>query len=284
MPSFVTGPRRGRPKRCPIDAIRTQFWFNLVSQQSRKNAYQLEKEFHLENFRRGDEWLVRPRRWDRYRDGKMVPGDDLIDRVEAVYPTPAAWFRASFWQAFKSGSLSQEEVNRQLLALDQGIPEIMFKPADSRPTRDRLPVTEEMANKLAARGDLQGLAAAILLIKESEAIASEPLRSVAINIYFRLTYEISTYPPLKEIYPYLFDHLDSQCKSWVFPSANQRLNVMIFWQGYRDQCWPPEAAEKSRELVERLEAKKKTTPEQEAFRKLFEERATTALGKQPGDS
>lgn len=255
MPRLETGPRRGRPARHPIDAIRTQFWFNMVSQFLQKTAYQLEKEFHPENFRRDEAWLVRSRRWDRYREGKMVPKDELIDRVEGVYPGFADWFRAPFWKAFKAGALSQEEVNRLLLTLEPGIPDILFEPADGRPIRVRVPLTDEVADQLVAEGSLQAMAAAMLLVRESEAIASESLRSLAINVYFRLTYEVSqNYPPLREIYPYLFDYLDSQCMSWIFPHANQRLQVLIFWQGYRDECWPAEEAEKSRELCAALRA------------------------------
>lgn len=270
MPRLVTGPRRGRPERHPIDAIRTQFWFNMISQFSKKTAYQLEKEFHPESFRRDEAWLVRSRRWDRYREGKMVPKDDLIDAVERVYPSFAAWFRAPFWDAFKAGPLSQDEVNRLLLALEPGIPNILFKPADGRPNRERLPVTDAVADQLVADGSLQAMAAGILLVKESEAIASEPLRSLAINVYFRLTYEVSrNYQPLREIYPHLFDYLDSQCKSWTFPAANRRLQVLIFWQGYRDRCWPSDAAEQSRLLVARLDSKKPTDPVRIAMEQFF---------------
>lgn len=263
MPRLATGPRRGRPARHPIDVIRTQFWFNLVSQFSQKTAYQLEKEFQPESFRRDEAWLVRSRRWDRYREGKMVPKEELIDRVEGVYPGFADWFRAPFWEAFKAGPLSQEEVNRQLLALEPGIPDLLFKPVDGRPSRERVPVTEAVADQLVADGSLQAMAAAILLVRESEVIASEPLRTLAINVYFRLTYEVSqNYPPLREIYPQLFDYLDSQCMSWTFPHANQRLQVLIFWQGYRDACWPAEAAQRSRELCEQLRAKRPRSPKQ----------------------
>jgi hypothetical protein len=275
MPRLVTGPRRGRPPRNPVDTVRTQFWFNLVSQMAGKTAYQLEKEFHPESFRRDEAWLVRSRRWDRYREGKMVPKDDLIARVEQVYPSAAAWFRAAFWDAFKVGALSQDEVNRHLLTLEPGIPDILFKPVDSQPRRERQPMTEALADQLVADGSLQAMAAAILLVKESEAIASEPLRTLAINVYFRLTYEISrNYPPLREIYPHLFDYLDSQCKSWTFPSANRRLLVLIFWQGYRDRCWPPAAAEASRELVARLDSKKAQDPVQAAFEQFHANRNT----------
>lgn len=286
MPRLVAGPRRGRPARHPIDALRTQFWFNLVSQFAKKTAYQLEKEFQPENFRRDEAWLVRSRRWDRYREGKMVPKDELIDRVEGAYPGFADWFRAPFWEAFKAGALSQEEVNRLLLTLEPepGIPGILFKPADGRPIRVRVPMTDAVADQLVADGSLQAMAAAILLVRESEAIASEPLRSLAIDVYFRLTYEVSqNYPPLREIYPLLFDYLDSQCMSWTFPHANQRLQVLIFWQGYRDACWPTEAAQRSRELCDQLRAKHPLSLEQQAWQAHLERLRAVSCGSDQED-
>lgn len=240
----------------------------MVSQSGSKSAYRLEKELHPESFRRGEAWLVRSRRWDRYREGKMVPKDDLIDRVEGVYPGFADWFRAPFWEAFKAGPLSQDAVSHQLLTLEPNIPGILFKPGDHRPTRERVPVTDAVADRLVAEGSLPAMAAAVLLVRESEAIASEALRTLAVDIYFRLTHAVShNYPPLRDIYPALFDYLDAKCMSWTFPHANQRLQVLVCWQGYRDQCWPVEDAQRSRELCERQSAKRPLTPVQLAWQR-----------------
>lgn len=265
MPTVVTGPRRGRPLKSPADLFRTQVWVNVVCLVSGKTTYALELEFHPESVSRGPAGIRRPRLWDKYKKGRHVVGDTLVERVEETYPGCADWFHHPLWQAFKPQARTQDQANAELLQLGDPVTELMFKPGTPNGRRERQPFNPEQADALAALGTLEALAAAILLVHESEAIASEALRSLALSVYRKLMIEIKDYPPLREIYPTLFDLIDSQFPEWVFPHMNMRLRTLIFWQGYRDACWPEDEAQKSRELCEALEAKKKKTPEQLAW-------------------
>lgn len=89
MPTFMTGSRRGRPPKSPVDLFRTQTWFQAVSLISGKSAYALELEFHPQSVSRGATGIRRPRLWDRYKHGKVVVGADLVARVEVAYPGSA---------------------------------------------------------------------------------------------------------------------------------------------------------------------------------------------------
>jgi hypothetical protein len=42
-------------------------------------------------------------------------------------------------------------------------------------------------------------------------------------------------PETRPFYSELFSLIDLRCKHWAFPSQNQRLDVVIFWQGVQDQ-------------------------------------------------
>lgn len=269
MPSPSTGPRRGRPPKSPVDLFRTQVWFQAVSLIAGKTAFALELEFHPESVSRGASGIRRPRLWDRYRHGKVVVGAALVARVETVYPGTADWFQAPLWQAFKPLARTQDAINAELLQLGDAVSELLFKPA-SVGRRERLPFNQAVADALVAEGTLEALAAAILLVQEAEAIASEPLRSLALSVYRRLMIAIKDYPPLRPIYPLLFDLLDSAFPEWVYPEMNLRMRVLVLWQGYQDACWPAAEAQASRELCAALEARKPKTPEQLAWQAHLE--------------
>lgn len=270
MPRPVTGPRRGRPPKSPVDLFRAQVWFAAVSLISGKSAYALELEFHPKSISRGPTGIRRPRLWDRYKNGKVVVGDDLVARVEAAYPGTADWFHAPLWQAFKPRARTQDAINAELLRLGADVTGLMFKP-EMVGRRERLPFNEAAAAALADLGTLEALAAAMLLVQEAEAIASEPLRSLALSVYRQLMIVIKDYPPLREIYPVLFDLLDSTFPEWIYPQMNLRMRAVVFWQGYRDACWPEVEAQASRELCAALVAKKKKTPEQLAWQAHLEQ-------------
>lgn len=268
MPTDLTGPRRGRPPKHPVDLFRTQVWFRAVSLISGKSAYALELEFHPQSVSRGASGIRRPRLWDRYKHGKVVVGEELVARVEQVYPGSAAWFHARCWQAFKPRGRTQDEINTELLQLGEAITSLMFRP-ETAGRRERLPFNEQTAEALAGSGSLDALAAAMLLVQEAEAIAYEPLRSLALSVYRKLMIVIKDYPPLREIYPILFDLLDSTFPEWIYPQMNLRMRVLVLWQGYRDACWPEAEVQTSRVLCAALEAKKKKTPEQLAWQAHF---------------
>ena len=66
---------RGRHKRTQTDVLRTRVWFIAVSLTSGWSAYKLETRFAPDKTKKVDGKIIRPRRWDRYREGKMVPPD-----------------------------------------------------------------------------------------------------------------------------------------------------------------------------------------------------------------
>lgn len=248
MPTVVTGPRRGRPPKSPIDLFRTQAWFQAVSLAADKTAYALELEFNPQSISRGATGVRRPRLWDRYKQGKVVVGKALVARVDAVYPGTGIWFHARLWQAFKPMPRTQGAINTELLQLGSPVTALMFETGLCVGLPKRRPFNDDVAEVLATMGTLEALAAAILLVQEAETIASEPLRALALGVYRKLMIAIKDYPPLNTIYPVLFDLIDSTFPEWVYPVINQRLRTVISWQAYRDEYWSAAEAQVSREI------------------------------------
>lgn len=272
MPTTPQLPtKRGRPKKSPVDSLRVRVWFEAVRLVSGlPSAYAIEKTLHPESFHREAGWVSRPQRWDRYETGNMVPKSELVAYAESVYPGTADWLYHPLWKALLPHARTQDGLNAELRTLGEEVCALLFRSSLQPGRPDRLPFTEETAGMLSHLGSLEALAAAILLVHESAAIASEPLRALALHAYRTMQPAIAAYPPLRRMYPDLFSYIDVQYPEWVFPSANHRLRTVVFWEGYRDSCWPEDEARKSRELCEAQDAKKKPSAEQQAWQEHFE--------------
>ncbi len=236
----LTPPCRGRPKKSPIAMLKTQVWFQAVSLISGKSAYQLEKYFHPEQVRRGESWVIRPRRWDRYRNGVMEPKDvtgGLIDQVEAVAPSSAYWFRMPLWTAIEIAPLTQEQIDAQLLTLESDVLAVLFMP-ENNVKQKRQPFGDKESQQLIELGSLDALAAAILLVRESETLRSSELRTLALETYRALQRPIAECPPLQTLYGKLFNYLDSAFPDELFIHKNKRMDVVIFTKGYWQGDWP----------------------------------------------
>lgn len=59
--------------------------------------------------------------------------------------------------------------------------------------------------------------------------------------YARLQPIIVSLPEIVPFYEELFYLIDVHCKHWVFLSNNQRMDIVIFWRGFRDDGWKTES-------------------------------------------
>ena len=80
-------------------------------------------------------------------------------------------------------------------------------------------------------GSFDSLVATVLLAVLSEEIASPELREASLRIYLALQALLKEQPETAPFYPQLFSLIDQRCKHWVYLSSNQRMDVVIFWQG-----------------------------------------------------
>ena len=74
MPTFLQPPKPGRPKRNPIDVLRTKVWFYAVKARSGlPSAYAIELAIEPSIVKHKEAGVVRPRKWDGYQTGLRVP-------------------------------------------------------------------------------------------------------------------------------------------------------------------------------------------------------------------
>ena len=87
---------------------------------------------------------------------------------------------------------------------------------------------EEAAYRLAEIGTFEALTALILLVKKSELISSHELRSMVLNAYHHCQQWLREVPEIAPIAEELFHAIDLNCKHWIYPSPEWRMEVVIF--------------------------------------------------------
>lgn len=240
MSHTVIKPKgRGRPPTHPVDRLRTRLWFHVVKLRSGlPSAYAIEMALDGERVRKRDGDVSRPTKWDFYRDGDKVPSDkagprNAIEQAETSFAGTARWFRSPIWAVLRGEKLDRHDIERALRELQPEVVEILFEPEprehESLP-RQR-PIDADCETRLAMLGSFDSLVATVLLVALSEEIASPDLRETALRIYHELQPALKEQPEIAPFYPELFSSIDKRCKHWVYLSPNQRMDVVIFWQG-----------------------------------------------------
>lgn len=84
-------------------------------------------------------------------------------------------------------------------------------------------------------GSFDSLVAMVLMAALAEEIASPELRETALRIYHELQPALKEQPEIAPFYPDLFSWIDQRCKHWIYLSQNQRMDVVIFWQGLQSR-------------------------------------------------
>ncbi|WP_146164457.1 hypothetical protein [Agitococcus lubricus] len=199
------------------------------------SAYALEKCFHPLQVRCVDGKSVRPRLWDRYRDGVMIPKDkpsvdNLIDRVEEHVPFTAWWFRHVLWRVLQPKLLSQEEIDEMLFDFPDDIKAVLFDDLQAQFPKQK-PFKQEIVAQLSNFRHLDSLAIAILMVRRSELIGSLELRDLVLSLYYAIQPALMQLNELELCFPDLFSYIDSQYPPWIYPSPSERMRVVVFSEG-----------------------------------------------------
>lgn len=244
MPTLIEPRGRGRPPTHPVDRVRTKLWFKAVKHASGlPSAYALEMTFDGDHVRKRETDVARPRKWDGYEKGAVVPTDkpgprNAVEQAEARFPGTARWFRSPLWAYLRREAFDARRIEDALRTLEPAVVAVLFEAEvrehESAP-RQR-PFNDSSVQQLLALGSFDALVAAVLLAGLSEVIASPELRKRALHVYVEIQAQLRQMSIMEVIYPELFSLIDSRCKHWVYLSPNQRMDVVIFWRGVQAEA------------------------------------------------
>lgn len=145
----------------------------------------------------------------------------------------------------KGARLTLAEIDERLRALDTEVIAVLFETDEENGQASRWRAAEfdqSAASRLARIGTVDALVATVLLMAKSEAIASPVLREVAFDCYLSLQPAVERLPEVTPFAKEIFWAIDTTCKQWVFPTAQSRLDVVIFSHEIRKRAADDEGA------------------------------------------
>jgi hypothetical protein len=205
------------------------------------NAAAVELKVDGDHVRQRDVDVLRPTKWGFYVDGEKVPDDksgprNAIEQAEALFSGTARWFRSPIWTVLRGEHCDRYVIEHALRQLQPEVVQILFEPEPLE--HETLPRPKsfdaECKARLVSLGCFDSLVASVLWVALSEEIASPELRETALSLYHELPQVMKEQPEIAPFYQELFPWIDKRCKHWVYLSPNQRMDVVIFWQGVQD--------------------------------------------------
>ena len=181
-------PAPKNPNRHPADVLRVQYWFHGVSRALNCSAaYQLEKLFEPQHFRRQNQRTSYPNKWGRYAKGDNTPQLKLLQMVEARAPGTQRELQHPLWHFLKRQGSTRPLTPNDMSTLDPNVQTIVFKPlhnAHFGAPRCWVPFSRQVADKLLRHGDLDALAALVVYwgLAKSQG-SSKEIEYVATTIY-----------------------------------------------------------------------------------------------------
>ena len=125
--------------------------------------------------------------------------------------------------------MDRYECEVQIKRLDRLVTEVLYEELPNFAGQKVLCAFEpHVADWLMRLGDLDGLAAILLLVRYAEAISSSELRKGALACYPSFQKTIPLISMLKSHYCELFELIDVRFKHWAFISNSLRMDITIF--------------------------------------------------------
>ena len=224
-----------RNKKSEIDRIKAMAWFRAVAISTGiPKAYGLELKFDKNKTKIVNKKLMRPRKWDAWRDGKRTPSKSEVDRIEFSVPGCARWFYHPIWNLLNKVSAfnSVSDIDTVLLKL----PTVQFALFDSLYESDelvRIPpqygylivhhiqANEYEPDSLACYDDLDKLAALLALAREAKLLNNAKSRREVLDGYFESKPAICKIPELCGVTERLFTYIEKH-DEWSYPKPRAK--------------------------------------------------------------
>lgn len=235
MQNTTMPPRRGRPKRHPIDVLFARLWFSVVKVRSGlPSAYAIELKLESHLVRRSADGQWRPRKWDGYEAGRRVPcrrrnRTGSIEIAEAWFPGTARILESPLRSLLRKPAVTLRWIDDQLLALPAVLVSLLFEdqPAASTLAPRLRDFDRVRARQLAALGGFDGLVAAVLLMKRAELVPSPDTRGIAWEAYLQARARVRTWPEVAHVAAELFEAIEASFPYWLYPRADEVADTIL---------------------------------------------------------
>jgi hypothetical protein len=136
-----------------------------------------------------------------------VPNEELVSRVERVYPKTRVLLQLPFWELIRVPAPSFERVHVLMSSLRPDITALLFYPSSIHGPRLERFRLKEPYGALDRKSDIEALSAAIGLIREAEYEDNEYQHYQSALIALRIFRRLAAFAPWFSIWPVLLEYL-----------------------------------------------------------------------------
>jgi hypothetical protein len=165
----------GRPKRNPIEAIKTKVYMSEVCFRAGLafKGCQLEAHFEPDKIVEGKSGLQqRSCKWDRYINGTKSPSPKQIEKIESRYPSKTLAYLRSMplWDALKAGEQNEAQWVNLYKSLRLSLQRHIFVTSAAIGTEpfQRKKLRKSAIDAILREGDLDALACLIALMRDGK--------------------------------------------------------------------------------------------------------------------
>lgn len=169
----------------PVKELKVRYWYEGVRLRTGKqSAYGLEKKFEPQKTNQDGEKQAPPKKWPRYKRGKVTPCPDLVAAVEKAAPGSLKELNSPLWKVLLVENMTIRRVERYIDLLESKVRRAIrnWRRAEVDGTQNY--VWHSQGRTLVRAGSLDALAALVLMweVYRHEA-RNENMRTLADLIY-----------------------------------------------------------------------------------------------------
>lgn len=169
----------------PVKELKVRYWYEGVRLRTgEQSAYGLEKRFEPPKTNQDGEKQAPPKKWPRYKRGKVIPSPDLVAAVEKAAPGSLKELNSPLWKILLIENMTIRRAERYIDLLEPKVRRAMRKWRKSEIEGTQNNVWYNQGRTLVRAGSLDALAALVLMweVYRHEG-CDEDMRSLADLIY-----------------------------------------------------------------------------------------------------
>lgn len=168
-----------------LKQLRIRYWYEGVRlQMGVQSAYGLEKRFELQRISPDGEKQAPPKKWPRYKRGKVMPCLDMLVTVDKVAPGSLNELNSPLWKVLQVEGMTIRRIGRYIDLLEPRVRKAMLNWRRTETEGMQRHVRQSQGWSMVRTGSLDALAALVLMweVYRHES-REEDMRIIADMIY-----------------------------------------------------------------------------------------------------
>ncbi|MCG9116867.1 hypothetical protein LH428_13610 [Laribacter hongkongensis] len=148
----------------PVKVLKVRYWYEGVRLRTgEQSAYGLEKRFEPQKINKDGDKQAPPKKWPRYKSGKVVPCREMVTAIEKAVPGSLKELNSPLWKILLVEKMTIRRVERYIDLLEPNVRKSMHRWRKAKVDGTRNNVWYGQGRALVRKGSLDALAALVLM-------------------------------------------------------------------------------------------------------------------------